>query len=312
MIPRRILLTGASGFVARHLIPRLRADFPGAELVLCGEGQTRLDITDAAAVRALVARVRPEACVHLAAIVAVAEARRDPGLAWRVNVLGTLALAEAIREFVPACLLVFASSADIYGRSFQSGRPLDETAAAAPMNAYGATKAAADLALGAMAGDGLRCVRLRPFNHTGAGQSTSLAVPAFARQIARVAAGKQAPVLEVGALDPFRDFLDVRDVCAAYSACIARAERLAPGAVFNIASGTPRRMGDVLAQMLDLAGVQAEVTTAAARLRPSDIPTACGDAGAARSVLGWSPVIAWEDTLRAVLADWTMRVAMEA
>src|SRR6185437_13750265 len=106
-----------------------------------------------------------------------------------------------------------------------------ERVSLAPINAYGATKAAADLALGSMAEHGLRCVRLRPFNHTGPGQSEQFVVAAFARQIARIAAGLQPPLLEVGNIDTRRDFLDVRDVCSAYAACIERAATLAPGTI---------------------------------------------------------------------------------
>ncbi len=303
MTPSRILITGASGFVASHLVPALRAAFPGAALTLCGAGD--LDVTDAGAVRALVARVRPEACVHLAAISAIGAARQDPALAWRVNLLGTLALAEALRA--QDALLVYPSSAEIYGASFRAGRPLDETAAPAPQNTYAATKAAADLALGAMAADGLRVVRLRPFNHTGPGQTEAFVVPAFAAQAARIAAGLQPPVLKVGNLDARRDFLDVRDVCAAYAAAITRAETLPPGAVLNLASGTPRRIGDVLDDLLRLAGVAPRIEPDPARMRPSDIPTAAGDASAARAALGWAPRIAWPDTLAAILADWTAR-----
>lgn len=303
----RILLTGASGFVAGHLMPRLRQDFPQAELIPCDT-----DITDHPAVNDVVRRTAPDACVHLAAVTAVPTARRDPGHAWRVNLHGTLALAGAILAHVPACRLLYVSSAEIYGASFRAGTPLDETAAPAPMNTYAATKAAADLALGAMAGDGLRVVRLRPFNHTGPGQSADFVVPAFARQIARIAAGRQPPLLEVGALEPRRDFLDVRDVCAAYAACLRHADGLAPGAIFNIASGQPRRIGDILQRMLDLAGVAATVRTGAALLRPGDTPIACGDAGAARAALGWSPAIPWDQTLRDVLDDWTARVTAEA
>ena len=310
MPPRRILVTGAGGFVAGHLIPMLRTAFPAAALTLCG-GQPEmvaLDVADAAAVDALVAAVRPDACVHLAGISAIPAARRDPDLAWRVNLHGTLALARAVLAHAPDCSFLFASTADIYGRSFRAGLPLDETAPTAPTNTYGATKAAADLALGAMAGDGLRSVRLRPFNHTGPGQSADFVVPAFARQVARVAAGLQPPVLQVGALAPQRDFLDVRDVCAAYLACLQRRDTLEPGTILNIASGTPRRIGDVLDDLLRLAGVAARPETGAALLRPAEIPLACGDATLARRTLGWAPVRAWEDTLRDVLADWTTRI----
>ena len=306
---RRILVTGASGFVGGHLLPRLRAAFPDAEI--SGPG-VAFDLRDAGTVAAEIAGRPPDACVHLAAVSAIPAARTNPGLAWQINLHGTLALAEALMRSAPECLLLYPSSADGYGASFRAGRPLDENAPLAPMNTYGATKAAADLALGAMAAEGLRVVRLRPFNHTGAGQLPDFVVPAFARQIARIAAGMQEPVMRVGALDPQRDFLDVRDVCDAYVACLRHRDGLAPGTIFNIASGTPRRIGDVLEAMLHLAGIAPAIETGAALLRRADIPTAAGDAGAIRAALGWRPRIAWEQTLEDVLADWRLRAAAAA
>ncbi len=303
MRPRAILVTGSDGFVGRHLLARLAADFPDASL-----HPAAFDVTDAAAIEAAIAELKPDACVHLAAVAAIGEARDAPERAWAVNLGGTLALARALRRHAPDCVLLHVSSADAYGASFAAGHPLDEAAPLAPVNTYGATKAAADLALGAMAHDGLRVVRARPFNHTGPGQSEAFVVAAFARQIARVAAGRQPPVLSVGTLDARRDFLDVRDVVAAYSLCLARADTLPPGTVLNVASGKGRRVGDILDALLALSGVRATVEIEAARLRRAEIPLATGDASRARAVLGWAPAIPWETTLRDVLRDWHARV----
>ena len=305
LVPRRILLTGADGFVGRHLRPALQASYPDAALLSPG-----FDVTDAVAVAEAIEAAQPDAIVHLAAVAAPMDARREPDRAWQVNLLGTLHIARAMLAAAPEAVLLFAGTADAYGASFRSGVALDETAALAPLNTYGATKAAADLALGALVADGLRVIRARPFNHTGPGQGDAFVVPAFAQQVARIGAGRQPAVMKVGALAPERDFMDVRDVCRAYAACLAA--DLPAGVILNLASGTPRRVGDVLDALLTIAGVQAEIQTDAARLRPGDIPRAIGDAGLASRLLDWSPAIAWEQTLRDVLAYWRERVAAEA
>lgn len=300
--PSSVLVTGADGFAGRHLMAALRRAYPDAAIHAAG-----FDLTDAAAVADGVASTRPDCCVHLAAISAIGEARADPDLAWRVNLLGSLSLARAILAASPACRLVHVSSSDAYGASFRAGHPLGEDAPFAPLNTYAATKAASELALAALEPEGLRLVRLRPFNHTGPGQRPGFVVAAFAEQIARIEAGLQDPVMQVGALDPARDFLDVRDVTRAYVACAGRV--LPPGTVLNIASGRPRRIGDVLADMLRIAGVSAEIRTDRDRLRPTDIAVAAGDPGRAHAALDWAPTVAWEDTLAAVLDDWRGRVA---
>jgi len=303
MPPRRILVTGASGFVGRHLLPALKTAFPDAVL-----HTTPFEITDADIVDAAIDAARPDAVVHLAAVAAIPAARLDPGHAWQVNLTGTLNIARGVLRCAPGCALLFVSSADIYGGSFRAGVPLDEGALPAPLNTYAATKTAADLALGAMAAEGLRAIRVRPFNHTGPGQAPAFVVAAFAEQVARVAARLQPPVLRVGALESMRDFLDVRDVCTAYAACLTRSDTLAPGTVLNLASGQPRRVGDILAALMAAAGVRAEIVTDAGRLRPTDISVAVGDAGLAQRLLGWTPAIAWERTIADVLADWQARV----
>ena len=301
----RILITGASGFVGRHLMTALGAAFPGAALLT-----PRFDVRDAAATEQTVRAAAPDACVHLAAVAAVPQAQREPDLAWDVNLRGTLNLARALLAHAPGCTLLYPSSGEAYGASFKSGVALTEDAAQQPMNTYGATKAAADIALGALgSSEALRVIRARPFNHTGPGQSADFAIPAFARQVMLVALGRQPPVLRVGALDALRDFLDVRDVCDAYVRCLQHAASLPPGVVLNIASGTPRRIGDVLDALIRVARVNVKVELDPARLRPSEIPSATGDASRARDLLGWAPRIPWEQTLTDVLADWRNRAA---
>jgi nucleoside-diphosphate-sugar epimerase len=304
--PDRIMVTGANGFVGRHLTAALTAAFPGAELSI-----PEFDVADVARVEAAVRAARPSSCIHLAALSTNAQVTADESHAWAVNLHGTLHLANAILRHVPDCQLVFVSTADAYGASFRSGIQLDETAPLAPLNTYAATKAAADLALGAMAGQGLRVVRVRPFNHTGPGQSSGLVVAAFARQIVRIESGLQDPVMAVGNLDPRRDFLDVRDVCAAYVACVARRDAIEPGTIVNLGSGTARRIGDILNDLAAIAGVMVQTRADPAKTRGTDVALAWGDTTRARELLGWTPIVPWADTLRDVLDDWRQRIATE-
>jgi GDP-4-dehydro-6-deoxy-D-mannose reductase len=313
---RRVLVTGASGFVGGHLRHALRAAFPEARLLAATRGETvqdwdeavTLDLLDPASCAAAVRAARPDAVVHLAALAAVGASFRDPLLTWRTNLLGTLAIAEAVRAEASEALFVQASSAEVYGLSFQGGRPLDEDAGLRPANPYAASKAATDLAIGEMALRGLRSVRLRPVNHTGAGQSEDFVVSAFARQAALIAAGRQPPVVRVGALDRWRDFLDVADVCAGYVAVLQAADRLQPGAVFNLASGAPKHVGTILADLLRLAGIAPRIEEEAARLRPTDVIRTECDAAAAHAALGWAPSVPWQQTLAAVMEDWRARI----
>lgn len=310
----RILVTGAAGFVGQHLLAELARTYPAAELIASGsqDGPWQLDITDRDACDSLIARIQPDACVHLAAVAAIGDARSDPQRAWRVNLGGTLALADAILKHAPRCRLVFASTSDLYGASFKAGVALSEAAVPAPMNIYSATKAAADLALGAMAAQGLRVIRMRAFNHTGMGQSPNYAVPAFARQLMRIKAGLQPAVVTVGDLTAYRDFLDVRDVCAAYAACLRPELDFAAGTILNVASGISRRIGDVLAALMAQADVTASIESSSGLLRTSDIPIAAGDSTAATALLGWRPTIAWETTIADVIEDWRQRIASDA
>jgi nucleoside-diphosphate-sugar epimerase len=302
--PRRILITGASGFVGRHLTAVLGTAYPDAALLT-----PVVDVRDQASVATAIQQASPDVCIHLAAISTVRGAEQNEEQAWQVNLQGALHVGRAILRHAPDCQMMFVSSADAYGRSFRVGVPVTEAVALAPMSAYAATKAAADLALGSMAEHGLRCVRLRPFNHTGPGQSEQFVVAAFARQIARVAAGLQPPLLEVGNIETRRDFLDVRDVCSAYSACIKQTAALAPGTILNLASGHARKISDILAELQNLAGVTLEVRVDPTRVRKSDVASACGDATLARETLGWAPAIPWQRTLQDVLDDWRGRVA---
>lgn len=334
----QVLLTGASGFVGPYLLSALQqSTFATAALSIWhyapqnvlqsvphGVPQSapqesiqypplkpniqQVDIRDCAAVNAAIQSSRPTHIIHLAAQSHVPTSFADPHLTWQVNVMGTLNLLEAVRQYAPDASVLYVSSSEVYGASFQRGTPLDETALLQPLNPYAASKAAADLMALQYAAQGLKTVRLRPFNHIGPGQSEQFVASAFAAQIARIEAGLQPPVIQVGNLEAQRDFLDVRDVVRAYVLALEHSAALAPGIALNLSSAVPLRIADLLAHLLELSTCRIEVEQDPKRLRPSDIPMALGSNAAAATYLNWQPSIPLKQTLKEILHDWRSKV----
>ncbi|WP_336739492.1 NAD-dependent epimerase/dehydratase family protein [Aureimonas altamirensis] len=298
----RVAVTGASGFVGRWLMAHLQSLGVDAVPFFDNSG---VGLEDAAAIRSILATQKPDAIVHLAAVAAPADARKAPVAAFDTNVIGTLNLASAILDIRPQARLIFAGSSEAYGRSFNTiAAPLDETAPLEPQTLYGVTKASADMLLGQMAADGLQVVRFRPFNHTGPGQSESYVVPAFARQIALIEAGRQEPVIEVGDLEAERDFSDVRDIVRAYARAAMMNDPLPAGVAVNLASGMPRPISDVLARLLKMSREPIEVRTDPMKLGPVGTRRAVGNVTRASDLLDWRVEIPFEKTLQDVLEAW--------
>jgi len=307
----RFLITGAGGFVAPYLRKALQAEF-GRDVAVVATSKyggthpsfgdvIRLDISHQPDVDAVMEQYKPTHVFNLAGIAAPTASARDPDAAWRVHLRGPLTIADAILKHVPEAWLLNIGTGMVYGATALQVDRLDETAMLAPIDEYATTKAAADLALGAMVWRGLKCIRLRPFNHIGAGQSEAFAVPSFAMQIARIEAGLAPPVLSVGNLDTERDILDVRDVATAYARVAAETGQMAPGTILNVASGKSRGMGDLLDQLLQLSPAEIKVGQDPARMRRSDLPRIVGDCSRAKALLDWEPRWSLEQTLRSVM-----------
>ncbi|MGM0534463.1 MAG: GDP-mannose 4,6-dehydratase [Pseudomonadota bacterium] len=320
MPPALLLVTGAGGFVGRHLLAALRRRWPEAALHATTQGEPdgasqgvtwhRLDIRRAGRVNALLARLQPGAIIHLAAQSHVPTSFRQPALTWRVNLQGTLNLLEAVKRQSPASLVVNVGSADMYGGAFRSGEPVTEASAFQPLNPYAASKAAADLAAGQYAAsEGLRVIRARPFNHTGPGQRDDFVLAAFATQVARIEAGLQPPVVETGNLDAQRDFLDVEDVVGAYLALLGLPEGEQRGQAYNIASGRAVAVGELLDALLARARCPIDHRLDPARQRPADIQAVRADTTALRQATGWRPSISHAAMLDRLLDDCRRRVA---
>lgn len=304
----RIVVLGAGGFVGRQLCAAAsrrfgsRAEvfaysrFPDERLQVA-----ELDVLDADAVRGVLLERKPTHVINLAGIAQPRDVARDPEYGWRLHAIAPDRIGRQILDVSPATWLLHVGTGLVYGRTSLSGEAMSEDSLLAPVDAYGVTKAAGDLALGALAEEGLRCLRLRPFNHTGPGQSEDFVVPAFAAQIARIGRGERPPVLRVGNLEAKRDFLDVRDVVSAYLTMVEQTSAFEPGMALNVSSGTAIRIGDILESLVRLAGVDVSIEVDPEKWRPVDIPVSYGDSGRLSALTGWRPLFAFNDTLIAVL-----------
>lgn len=310
----RALVTGASGFVGRHLLDALRRD--GIETLGCGgpndvdASYPPIDVNDIDSLQSALATFRPTVVFHLAAQSFVPDALQAPATTYEANAMGTARLAQAVRRYAgPAPRIVFASSAEVYGAREPDEYPLRESLDLRPRNPYGASKAAAEMfLLGEARSFGTDVVIARAFNHIGPGQREHFAIASFAAQLARIAGGA-APQLFVGNLEVARDFLDVRDVAAAYVALALRGER---GEVYNVCSGAAVTIRDVLRELIGIARVPVEVREDAARVRAVEIPVSVGDPEKLRARTGWTPRIPLVQSLRDVYAAAREHVAVEA
>ncbi|MFL5402722.1 MAG: NAD-dependent epimerase/dehydratase family protein [Gemmatimonadales bacterium] len=311
----RVLVTGADGFVGRHLVARLvetghevlAGCRPGGEplerwLGARWRGAVRMvpiELTDTDSVQAALSS-SCDAVAHLAALASSSEARQDPAKAWVVNAAGTARVVEAAAALRtsgtadPRVLVI--SSAEVYGEG--RGAPRTEEDPVAPQSAYAASKAGSEIAaLEVWRRAGLRVVIARPFPHTGAGQPANYVVPAFAQRL-RAAKASGATEVATGNLDPIRDLLDVRDVVEAYLALLAHG---AVGETYNIARGDGVTLRDLFQRLAGLIGVPAQPVPDPTLVRPGDIVHLVGDSTKLRNATGWAPTVTLDQTLREVV-----------
>ena len=290
-------MTGGAGFVGHYLAPLLAAAWPQARLVnIVRSGEVRnlpgwhniaTPLLNSAAIKELVAVERPDLIVHLAAQASVGAALNGGEQTWRVNFDGALEIASACAHHGSNTTFFYVSSAEVYGRSFLDG-PASENSPLAPANPYARSKASAKSMLPDVLRPDQRLIIVRPFNHTGPGQDERFVLPSFAAQIAAIGRGEKPPRLAVGNLDAEREFLDVRDVCCAYLSLMRAAPDLSARNIFNIASGKPYAIRDMLDRLRRISGLEFEIRVDPERMRPAEIHRVSGVSERIKSATGWT------------------------
>jgi GDP-4-dehydro-6-deoxy-D-mannose reductase len=313
-MPRRVLVTGVSGFVGPHLARALAR--AGAEVSGLGP-ETEMprlepslaawhvaDLRDLDSMKQAVAEAKPDAVVHLAGQSSAARSFEAPQETFTINALGTWNLLDAVKLGAPRARVLVVGTSEVYGPQPEGSR-VAEDAPFAPVSPYALSKAAADAFAEVFSKQSaLDCLRTRSFGHTGPGQTDRFVVPAFAKQIAAIEAGRVEPVLRVGNLEVTRDLLDVRDVVSAYVALI---ERGTTGAAYNVCRGIGVKLTDVVRMLAERSRVPIRVEPDPSRMRPADVPYLVGDPTRIERDTGWRAEIPFERTLDDVLEEWRGR-----
>lgn len=293
---RTALITGVQGFTGRYMALELqRAGYevfgvahtlnenpvPGVQATYA------CDLTDAAALSKVVAEVKPDVVVHLAAIAFVAYG--DVEAIYRTNIVGSRNLLEALVSLDrPLQAVLIASSANVYGNA--TAGTLSEQAVVAPANDYAVSKLAMEF-MAKLYATRLPLFFVRPFNYTGLGQSESFLLPKIVSHVRR-----RAPFIELGNLDVARDFSDVRVVVEYYRRLLEIKVR--PGEIYNICSGVAHTLDQVIAKVSDIAGYDIEVRVNSAFVRANEVKTLIGAREKLVATVGRVPDIALADTLR--------------
>ena len=290
------LITGASGFLGRHLWARLLDRPPGDRPVAIGRtrpesgpaGSFRpVDLLDRDAVKLAVSELAPAIVYHLAG-------RTPPGRPeefYRDNTLATLSLLDGLREWGGRCRVVLVGSAAELGPVPIESLPVAEDYSGRPAGAYGLSKWLATCA-GLAAGPPLEVVVARVFNLVGPGMPVSQSLGRFADELAR---GIGPVRLRVGDLDARRDFLDVGDAALAL---IALGSSGAPGRVYHVGTGRSERIGDGLDRLIALSGREVVIEPDPSREGSTGPADSRADTRRIATETGWIPRISWEQSLR--------------
>lgn len=264
---KRLLITGADGFTGRHLCGT--AERAGFEVF-----QLRADLTDKAAVDAEVATICPTHVAHLAAISAVTHA--DQQAFYSVNLFGSLNLLDALKQLPTSPeKVLLASSANVYGNT--DIELISESVCPKPVNHYAMSK----LAMEHMAltyADALPIVITRPFNYTGVGHDNRFVIPKIVEHFKH-----NASVIELGNLDVYREYNDVRMVCDAYLKLLNKG---VAGEIYNVCSEHACSLREVISAVEKISGRGIEVKVNPAFVRANEVHTLAGDSKKLVSVIG--------------------------
>ncbi|MBI5727675.1 MAG: GDP-mannose 4,6-dehydratase [Ignavibacteriales bacterium] len=262
------------------------------------------DLVDTSNLNRVLEKVEPDEIYNLAAQSHVKVSFELPDYTGQVDALGTLRFLDAIREVgLKKVKFYQASTSELYGKVQEV--PQSETTPFYPRSPYGVAKLYAYWIIVNYreAYDIFACNGIL-FNHESPRRGETFVTRKITRAAARIVYGLEN-TLSLGNIDAKRDYTDVRDMVKAYYISVQKCH---PGEVYNIASGSVWRIGDVLNLLLSMSKVKIKVVQDEARMRPSDVEVLIGDSSKFRAETGWKPEIPFTKTMEDLLNYWRERV----
>lgn len=290
---KRALVTGINGFTGRYVAAELSA--AGYRVFGLGTGVSdeedyfNVDLLDSNELNNVISQIKPDVAIHLAAIAFVGHG--DANAFYNVNILGTRNLLQALHHTGhPMDAVLIASSANVYGNSVAG--QLDENTPANPANDYAVSKLAMEY-MAKLWMDKLPIFIARPFNYTGVGQAVNFLLPKIVKHYQL-----KSSTIELGNIDVWRDFTDVRALSKAYVQLVQASPQ---GEIINICSGRTYSLRKVVELCEKVTGHHLEIEVNPAFVRANEVKTLCGDPTKLRSIIEHWEVPALEETLRWML-----------
>lgn len=282
----KVFLTGADGFIGRHVAKELKKKHQVMESMY-GRGDYALDLSDYKNVVAALQKTQPDAIIHCAGIV-------DKTEKARLNVVFTDNLLRAIREAgLSLQKIIICGSASEYG-VVDSESPISEEHTRQPVGEYGVAKTAeTDLALTSAQQEGSIVVVARIFNPIGVGMSPGLLVPSLIRQLEAIENGV-GNELVLSRLDSKRDYIDVRDVASAFSALL---DGNLQNAVYNIGRGKAVTNRELVEMLLREKKMPAELSIVETEQKAEPLVASCADISRIMEDTGWQPKYDLQNTI---------------
>lgn len=313
----KFLITGCSGFVARHFLDylednKIKCEVLGLDLDVFQAHRNFkyvdmrsecVDLLKKEEIERVIFDFQPKYILHLASFSSVAFSWKNPTISFKNNVNIFLNLLEVIREYGLNTRVLSIGSSEEYGNVLPEETPLTEQSPLRPLSPYAVARVAQEM-LSKLYADsfGIDIVITRSFNHIGPGQRDVFVVPSFIRKMLDAKLTGQADMtMLTGNLDIVRDFLDVRDVVKAYYLLLKKGKK---GEVYNICSGSPTKLQEIISIASDIIDINVHTEISASLVRPNDNPLILGDNSKLKSHTGWSAEYTLKQSIEDIIEYW--------